>query len=181
MDLVIEDVKSGHEVVAGASLSAGTVVQRGRDSAHVPTPDEFLSMPGFVIRRLNQAYSAAWLRHVGSALTGPQFAVMLAVRKHPGVEQGSLAAAVALDRSTMVGVVKRLEARNLVTRVQPPEDGRKRLLHLTEEGARVVEEVNRKARELDAMLLEGMDEIAQSALWSRLNERADVWERLVSE
>ncbi|WP_189265113.1 MarR family winged helix-turn-helix transcriptional regulator [Streptomyces fuscichromogenes] len=163
------------------SGTRGVVIQRGRDSVQLPTPEEFLVMPGYVVRRLNQAYAAAWLRHVGQALTGPQFAVMLAIKLHPGVEQGSLAAAVALDRSTMVGVVKRLEARNLITRVQPPEDGRKRLLHLTDEGARTLDEVDRKARELDALLIEGMDTVSRKAMWNRLNERADVWERLTSE
>ncbi|UTM38034.1 MarR family transcriptional regulator [Rhodococcus pyridinivorans] len=163
------------------SSIARLIVRRGRDSAELPTPPEFLAMPGYVIRRLNQAYSAAWLRYVGSDLTGPQFAVMLAIKSHPGVEQGSLAKAAALDRSTMVGVVRRLETRKLIVRVQPPEDGRKRLLHLTEEGAVLLEEVNKKARHLDMLLLDGMDPISQDSMWQRLNERADLWEKLVTE
>ncbi|WP_072949692.1 MarR family transcriptional regulator [Rhodococcus koreensis] len=163
------------------SGATGAVIQRGRDSAQLPTPPEFLAMPGYVIRRLNQAYAAAWLRYVGPDLTGPQFAVMLAIKLHPGVEQGSLAKAAALDRSTMVGVVKRLETRELIVRVQPPEDGRKRLLHLTDEGAELLDEVNSKARHLDTLLLDGMDPVAQASMWRRLNERADLWESLTDE
>jgi DNA-binding MarR family transcriptional regulator len=138
-------------------------------------------MPGYVIRHLSQSYAAAWLNYVGNDLTGAQFAVMLAIKLHPGVEQGSLAKAAALDRSTMVGVVKRLEARGLLIRVQPPEDGRKRLLHLTHTGATLLDEVNSKARHLDTLLLEGMDDVAQASLWQRLNERAELWEKLASE
>lgn len=135
------------------------MIQRGRDSAQLPTPAEFLAMPGYVIRRLQQAYSSAWLRYVGPDLTGPQFAVMLAIRLHPGVEQGSLAKAAALDRSTMAGVVKRLETRELILRVQPPEDGRKRLLYLTDTGIDLLAEVDLKARQLDDLLRESLDRL----------------------
>jgi DNA-binding MarR family transcriptional regulator len=135
-------------------------------------------MPGYVIRRLQQAYSAAWLRYVGPDLTGPQFAVMLAIRLHPGVEQGSLAKAAALDRSTMAGVVKRLETRELIVRVQPPEDGRKRLLYLTDAGIGVLAEVDLRARQLDALLRESLDPVASR---QHLNERADLWESLTAE
>ncbi|UTM38018.1 MarR family winged helix-turn-helix transcriptional regulator [Rhodococcus pyridinivorans] len=149
--------------------------QRGRDSAQIDTPQQFLTMPGYVIRRLQQAYAAAWLRYVGPELTGPQFAVMFAIKLHPGVEQGSLARAAALDRSTMAGVVKRLEGRNLVLRIQPSEDGRKRLLYLTDDGAELFRLVNSRARQLDALLREGIDPVASRQY---LNERADLWESL---
>lgn len=161
--------------------SNGVVIHRGRDSAQLLVPLDFLEMPGYVIRRLSQAYAAAWLRHVGPELTGPQFAVMLAIKRNPGVEQGSLAQAAALDRSTMVGVAKRLEQRGLINRIQPPEDGRKRLLYLTAAGEISVDDTNAKARELDALLLAGMDDVAKTSMWLRLNERSALWEELVAD
>jgi DNA-binding MarR family transcriptional regulator len=103
---------------------------------------------------------------------------MLAIRLHPGVEQGSLAKAAALDRSTMAGVVKRLETRELIVRVQPPEDGRKRLLYLTDAGIGVLAEVDLRARQLDALLRESLDPVASR---QHLNERADLWESLTAE
>lgn len=43
-----------------------------------------------------QAYLAAWSRHVDPVLTGPQFAVLSAIRAYPESDQSSLAGAVAL-------------------------------------------------------------------------------------
>src|SRR5690242_16201926 len=85
----------------------------------LPPPATLLTMPGYVARRLHHAYAAAWQRHVDPLLTGPQFAVLTAVDAYPGVEQGSLARAVALDRSTMASIVRRLEDRKLIIRETP--------------------------------------------------------------
>ena len=147
----------------------------------LPAPEALLTAPGYVARRLHHAYTAAWQRHVDAVLTGPQFAVLTAVDAYPGVEQGSLARAVALDRSTMASIVKRLEDRGLVTRVIPPEDGRKRLLHLTAAGADTLGEAYGKARELDRLLMQGVTATDETALLSRLNDMAQHWESLVED
>ncbi|WP_073459950.1 MarR family winged helix-turn-helix transcriptional regulator [Pseudonocardia thermophila] len=154
---------------------------RSGQPEQLPAPEALLSAPGYVARRLHAAYTAAWVRYVDPVLTGPQFAVLTAVDAYPGVEQGSLARAVALDRSTMASIVRRLEERGLITRVVPPEDGRKRLLHLTDEGAATLKDAYRRARELDVLLMEGMDAQSQRDLLTRLNAIAEHWESLVDD
>lgn len=148
-------------------------------SEQLPAPEALLAAPGYVARRLHSAYTAAWVRYVDPVLTGPQFAVLTAVDAYPGVEQGSLARAVALDRSTMASIVRRLEDRGLITRVTPPEDGRKRLLHLTEAGSTALSSADRRARELDVLLMQGMESADQDELLTRLNGIAEHWESLV--
>lgn len=144
-------------------------------------PATLLSMPGYVARRLHHAYTAAWQRHVDPLLTGPQFAVLAAVDAYPGVEQGSLARAVALDRSTMGSIVKRLEDRKLIIRATPPDDGRKRLLYLTDSGATTLREDRDKARALDAMLMRDVATSDEPALLERLNGIAEQWESFVED
>ena len=147
----------------------------------LPAPPELLAAPGYVARRLHQAYVAAWVRFVDATLTGPQFAVLTAVAAYPGVEQGSLAKAVALDRSTMASIVRRLEDRGLITRERPAEDGRKRLLALTGQGVEALAAADRKARELDVLLMRGYDAERQEALLSELTALSERWEELAPE
>jgi DNA-binding MarR family transcriptional regulator len=147
----------------------------------LPVPPELLAVPGYMVRRLHQAYVAAWVRLVDPVLTGPQLAVLIAIHTYPGVEQGSLARAVALDRSTMASIARRLEDKGLITRETPPEDGRKRRLHLTEAGEAARLEVNRKARELDVLLMEGYDSAETDALLQRLLRLTEQWESVVED
>jgi DNA-binding MarR family transcriptional regulator len=156
-------------------------VQQTDGSRGLPAPPELLAAPGYVARRLHQAYVAAWVRTVDATLTGPQFAVLTAVNAYSGVEQGSLATSVALDRSTMASIVRRLEDRGLITRETPAEDGRKRLLFLTEEGTATLRSADRRARELDVLLMEGYDPARQEALLRELTLLSEHWESLVED
>ena len=164
--------------MSDGETAAHTSNGRSRD---LPVPPELLAAPGYVARRLHHAYTAAWVRLVDPVLTGPQFAVLTAVNAYPGVEQGSLASSVALDRSTMASIVARLEDRGLITRERPAEDGRKRLLHLTEQGREVLAATDRKARDLDVLLMQGYDPEEEKVLLRRLTALSEHWESLVDD
>ncbi len=149
--------------------------------ARITTPPELLAAPGFVARRLYQAYIAAWVRMVDPTLTGPQFAVLTAVNNYPGADQGSLASSVALDRSTMADIVRRLEKNGLVLSQTAMHDARRKLLYLTEEGAQRLDEVNRRAQQLNEQLLQGYDGAARERLLRELTLLAAHWEGLVAD
>jgi MarR family transcriptional regulator, temperature-dependent positive regulator of motility len=147
------------------------------------TPERLRGAPGYLARRLYQAYSAAWLRHVDTTLTGPQFAVLTAVREYPEVDQGSLAACVALDRSTMADVCKRLEDRALIRRAVAPSDGRRKLITLTDQGNALYDDVSTKVGRLNAELMGSPDAPAESdaefaALLADLDRLAERWEKV---
>ncbi|GAA2788027.1 MarR family winged helix-turn-helix transcriptional regulator [Saccharopolyspora taberi] len=159
----------------------GEPARRGRRvadaSADVPAPPaDLLAAPGYGARRLYQAYLAAWNRHVDPVLTGPQFAVLSAVRAYPGNDQSSLAGAVALDTSTMADLCRRLERRGLIQRVESPHDARRKLLSLTDAGEAVFAEVNRRARRLDKALLAGDDLAGDIDVAALLNALGARWE-----
>lgn len=157
----------------------GSVDRTGRPT----TPEQLRGAPGFLARRLYQAYSAAWLRHVDTTLTGPQFAVLTAVREYPEVDQGSLAACVALDRSTMADVCRRLEDRALIRRDTAPSDGRRKLLSLTDQGSALFDDVGAKVGRLHAELMGALDGAAAhdgefAALLLELDRLAERWEKV---
>ncbi|GAA5153912.1 MarR family winged helix-turn-helix transcriptional regulator [Amycolatopsis dongchuanensis] len=153
---------------------------RGAQATGAAPPPDLLAAPGYGARRLYQAYLAAWNRHVDPVLTGPQFAVLSAVRAYPGSDQSSLAGAVALDTSTMADLCRRLEQRGLIQRTESPRDARRKLLSLTEEGAAVLNQVNRRARRLDKALLDGEDLPEARDTAAMLNALAARWEEVAA-
>lgn len=142
-------------------------------------PAALTAAPGYQVRRLYQAYLAVWAREVDPVLTGPQFAVLQAVEANPGRDQSSMAAAVALDTSTMADVARRLDMRGLLARRTAAADGRRKLLYLTDAGREALCEANDRARILDKILLESLDEAERAPFVAKLEELADHWERLV--
>jgi DNA-binding MarR family transcriptional regulator len=141
-------------------------------------PAALQAAPGYQVRRLHQAYTAAWVRSVDPVLTGPQYAVLTAVRASPGQDQRSLASAVALDTSTMADVARRLETRGLITRSTAADDGRRKLLHLTEAGERCLSDANARAGALDERLLAPYDDAERARLLALLTSLSDHWESL---
>ncbi len=95
------------------------------------------SMPGHLIRRLNQISVALFSEHMsraGLTLTPVQFAALSAVERHPGTDQATVAGLVAYDRATLGKVIDKLEERGLMIRTTSPTDRRAKALELTQTG-----------------------------------------------
>lgn len=163
-------------VTRSTSANGGQGGPRGR--VRMSPPPDLVAAPGYGARRLYQAYLAAWNRHVDAVLTGPQFAVLSAIRAHPDADQTALAGAVALDTSTMADVCRRMERRGLITRTAAPHDARAKVLTLTEDGAAALAETNRRARALDEALLDGCPPEQRPQIASLLNDLGQQWERV---
>jgi DNA-binding MarR family transcriptional regulator len=147
-----------------------------RRRVRLTPPPDLSASPGYGARRLYQAYLAAWNRHVDAVLTGPQFAVLSAIRAYPDADQTALASAAALDTSTMADVCRRLERRGLIARHESPHDARAKVLTLTDQGAQAVAEVNRRARALDNALLAGCPPDQRTQVAALLNDLGRQWE-----
>ncbi|MER5185482.1 MarR family transcriptional regulator [Streptomyces sp. NPDC002896] len=153
----------------------------GKVRGALPPPPNMTSAPGYVLRRLYQAYQAAWFNHVDQVATNPQVAVLMAVDHYPGVEQGAIGESIALDRSTMASIVTRLEKRGWLQRQKSDEDGRKRLLYLTASGRETMESMIRRARELDVLLMEGYGPRGQGLVVDLLSSLVDRWEEVAEK
>jgi DNA-binding MarR family transcriptional regulator len=84
-----------------------------------------------VARRFDEA-----LRPVG--LTSGQFSLLMSLNRPKPPSIGSVAALLAMDRTTLTANLKPLERRGLVETAVDPADRRGRLLTLTEAGRRLL-------------------------------------------
>jgi DNA-binding MarR family transcriptional regulator len=97
---------------------------------------------GYRLRLAQQAVFRDFAASVGEVSPG-RFGILLLIEANPGVTQSRLAAAVHLDRSTMVGVIHTLQGRGLVER-RRGEDRRTNGLWLTRAGRGLVARLRRR-------------------------------------
>jgi DNA-binding MarR family transcriptional regulator len=103
--------------------------------------------PGFLIRRLHQIHVALFQEACGEFEVTPlQYSLLSALAARKAADQTTLAADIALDRTTTTGALKRLAARNLVERAVNIEDRRARLCRLTAVGAALLAKIEASAR-----------------------------------
>jgi len=93
-----------------------------------------MGRPGVLIRRLHQIHSAMFQEEAAAfGVTPVQYSLLTLLMEAPGLEQGTAAACLRLDRFTTADVVRRLEAAGLL-RVQPGQDRRAKTLFPTRRG-----------------------------------------------
>ncbi|HEV2558154.1 MAG TPA: MarR family transcriptional regulator [Microvirga sp.] len=112
--------------------------------SRIPTMamDDVYTRPGHLIRRAQQIAVAIFMEEcAGLDLTPVQYAALVAIREHPGVDATRLSALIAFDRSTLGNVLERLEAKGLIERTASPADKRIKVLHLRPEGRRLLREI----------------------------------------
>lgn len=94
---------------------------------------------GFFLRQANQRHVAIFARGMGDRLTTTQWAALSKLREIQPSSQNQLGRQTAMDVATIKGVIDRLVARNLVRTAPDPNDGRRLILSLTEEGQATID------------------------------------------
>jgi len=107
-------------------------------------PGLLSSLLGYRLRVAQQAVFRDFARSIPEASPG-RVGILLLIDANPGVTQSRLAQAVGIDRSTMVGVLHALQARELVER-RRGEDRRTNGLWLTRTGRTVVASLKQRIR-----------------------------------
>ena len=119
---------------------------RRDQAAHKPWPLE--QRPGFLIRRLHQIHVALFHEACSAfEMTPLQYSLLSALAVRGTADQTTLAADIALDRTTTTGALKRLEARKLVERPVSDDDRRARVCRLTPAGAALLNKIEAAARD----------------------------------
>lgn len=91
--------------------------------------------PGHLIRRSQQIAVAIFHDELaGFGITPVQYASLVAIQDNPGIDQRTLVKLVAIDRSTVGGLLRRLEDRGLIHRVSPAHNQRIKQLSITAMG-----------------------------------------------
>ena len=99
---------------------------------------------GFLLRQANQRHVAIFNARMGDRLTTTQWSALTKLQDIQPTSQNHLGRETAMDAATIKGVIDRLVVRGYVETSPDPEDGRRLILSLTEEGDAVI------ARNLDA-------------------------------
>src|SRR5213082_2203307 len=106
------------------------------------TMDSVYTKPGYLFRRMQQIAVAIFIEECSVyGLTPVQFAALVAIHTHPGIDATRLSAVIAFDRSTLGNVIERLEAKAYIERKPSREDKRVKLLYLTKAGAIVLRDI----------------------------------------
>ncbi|MES5818127.1 MarR family transcriptional regulator [Streptomyces sp. RG80] len=134
--------------------------------------------PGHLARRLQQAHHLLWNTMVSEEITSPQFAVLNALVAEPGLDQRTVGERVGLDRSTIAEVISRLGRRELVDKVRDPQDGRRFLLRLTEDGMRTHRKLTVRTARMNQVFLAPLTADEQSVFFDLIQRVADAAEGL---
>jgi DNA-binding MarR family transcriptional regulator len=96
---------------------------------------ELDSLLGYLLRRAQGAMHRDFMAAVSDfGLTQKQAAVLWLIQANGGVSQVEVAAALGMDRATMMALTDRLEDRGFVTRKRSSTDRRRQELYLTPSG-----------------------------------------------
>ncbi|MFK4068390.1 MarR family winged helix-turn-helix transcriptional regulator [Streptomyces sp. NPDC029674] len=134
--------------------------------------------PGHLARRLQQAHHLLWNTMVSEEITSPQFAVLNALVAEPGLDQRTVGERVGLDRSTIAEVVARLIRRELLDKVRDPQDARRYLLRLTDEGRRTHRGLTVRTARMNQVLLAPLSADERSVFLDLIQRVADAAEEL---
>jgi DNA-binding MarR family transcriptional regulator len=113
-----------------------------------------LEMPGHLIRRLHQISFALFLNQAKAFdVTPVQYAALVAIGSHPGIDQTALCNIIAFDRTTIGGVVSRLEKKKLIRRLHGTHDRRTKSLSITAAGRRLIREIEPAVQSTQQLIL----------------------------
>ncbi len=115
--------------------------------------------PGHLARRFQQIAVAifhAEVEEAGYDLTPVQYAALATINAQSGIDQATLAGLIAYDRTTITGVVDRLEQKGLVVRQANSRDRRARALQITDEGRRILRGIEPAVEAAQRTMLRGL-------------------------
>ncbi len=137
------------------------------------TPDLGLlpSLLGYRLRLAQRAVFADFAQTVGDGDMSPGlFGILVVIEANPGLKQSELAAAARLDRSTIVTVLDKLEARALVERRGSPDDRRVNGLWLTAGGMRLLRRLKRHVLAHEERIVERLSHAERVQLFDLLGK-----------
>ena len=118
------------------------------------TKSVYHSMPGYLIRRVNQLLVAHFFDQTSNQnMTPVQWVTLCATQATPGMDQISLSREIAIDTSTLAGVIDRLELRGLIKRQPSDSDKRVKLLFITKKGEALLNKTSPTVIDLQNWLL----------------------------
>lgn len=149
------------EAVAAEAVAAGVLAAE----CLAARPWALDERPGFLARRMHQIHVSLFAERCAAfGVTPLQYSLLSLLRDRQEADQTTLAQAVALDRTTTTGALKRLEARGLVSRTTSSVDRRAQVCRLTAQGAALHAAMESAARSAHALTVAALSPAEQEQL-----------------
>ena len=139
------------------------------------TMDAVYAAPGYLFRRMQQIAVALFVEECKAFdLTPVQYAALVSIHTHPGIDATRLSAVIAFDRSTLGNVIERLESKAFIERKQAREDKRVKLLYLTKAGAATLREIMPSVERAQARMLQPLKPADRKTLLGLMTQLVDL-------
>jgi DNA-binding MarR family transcriptional regulator len=137
--------------------------------------DAVYTKPGYLFRRMQQIAVSIFVEECRATdLTPVQFAALVAIHTHPGIDATRLSAVIAFDRSTLGNVIERLETRLYIARKPSRSDKRVKLLYLTKSGAALLRDIMPAVDRAQARMLQPLKPADRKSLLALLTQLVDL-------
>jgi MarR family transcriptional regulator, lower aerobic nicotinate degradation pathway regulator len=139
------------------------------------TMDAVYNAPGYLFRRMQQIAVSIFIEECRAFdLTPVQYASLIAIHTHPGIDATRLSAVIAFDRSTLGNVIERLQSKGLIERKPDSEDKRVKLLIITKQGAALLREIMPAVDHAQARMLQPLKPADRKTLMALLGQLVDL-------
>lgn len=108
---------------------------------------------GFILRQVSQRHAVIFDELIGEGITPTQWAALVKLQEIGPTSQNLLGRLTSMDAATIKGVVLRLAKRHLVQTSPDPEDGRRLVVRLTEQGRRLARKLTPRAAAISQVTL----------------------------
>lgn len=139
------------------------------------TMDAVYAAPGYLFRRMQQIAVAIFVEECKAYdLTPVQYAALVTIHTHPGIDATRLSAVIAFDRSTLGNVIERLESKAFIERKPSRDDKRVKLLYLTKSGAILLRDIGGSVERAQARMLQPLKAADRRKLLALLTQLVDL-------
>ncbi len=139
------------------------------------TMDAVYTAPGYLFRRMQQIAVSIFVEECRAFdLTPVQYAALIAIHTHPGIDATRLSAVIAFDRSTLGNVIERLQTKGLIERKSDSDDKRVKLLTITRQGASLLREIMPVVDRAQARMLQPLKPADRKMLMALLAQLVDL-------
>jgi DNA-binding MarR family transcriptional regulator len=136
-------------------------------------PEELARYTGFLLGYLGERSRRRFFQMLEPHGFDPrEFGLVTVLLNRPGITQQELASLARIDPSSMVAVLDSLEERGIVERRIDPRDRRRRAVHLTDEGQRKWQMLQREASKTGDAFLSPLTAEERTALNQLLRKLA---------
>lgn len=87
---------------------------------------------------LQNEYAGEPREYGGSPISMPEVTILISIEENPGITTTELAAMHRKTKAALSQTVKKLEQRGVVYRTRCPVDGKRALLHVNEDGKKII-------------------------------------------